>query len=95
MNRDLNDQQLSNIYDDLVRENQNVLAEIKREEIGRGMTTVNQASNAPITEQKGDMPIQGQGKLYNLSKKLDNLELLSDGTPKPRKPKNIVFDIKK
>jgi|TARA_R110000803_G_scaffold40780_1_gene87839 hypothetical protein len=34
MNRDLNDQQLSNIYDDLVRENQNVLAEIKREDIG-------------------------------------------------------------
>lgn len=34
MNRDLNDQQLSSIYDDLVRENQNVLAEIKREEIG-------------------------------------------------------------
>jgi len=68
---------------------------IFRNVYGRGMTTVNQASNAPITEQKGDMPIQGQGKLYNLSKKLDNLELLSDGTPKPRKPKNIVFDIKK
>jgi hypothetical protein len=32
--KDLNDQQLSSIYDDLVRENQNVLAEIKREEIG-------------------------------------------------------------
>tara|TARA_R110000822_G_C15294043_1_gene491323 strand:+ start:1315 stop:1521 length:207 start_codon:yes stop_codon:yes gene_type:complete len=34
MNRDLNEQQLSCIYDDLVRENQSVLAEIKREEIG-------------------------------------------------------------
>jgi hypothetical protein len=31
---DLNEQQLSNIYDSLVRENQSVLAEIKREEIG-------------------------------------------------------------
>lgn len=66
---------------------------IFRQVYGRGMTTRSQASNAPITEQKDD--IKGMGKLYNLSKKLDGLELLSDGTPKPRKPKNIVFDIKK
>lgn len=57
---------------------------------GRGMTT-----KTPITEQKEDTPIKGEGKLYNLAKKLDNLELLYDGTQKPRKPKNIVFEIKK
>lgn len=69
---------------------------IFRQVYGRGMTTRSQTgADTPITEQKDDMPIQGMGKLYNLSKKLDNLELLSDGTQKPRKPKNIVFEIKK
>jgi len=52
-------------------------------------------TKTPITEQKEDTPIKGEGKLYNLAKKLDNLELLYDGTQKPRKPKNIVFEIKK
>jgi hypothetical protein len=66
---------------------------IFRQVYGRGMTITSKTSDTPITEKNDD--IKGLGKLYNLSKKLDGLELLSDGTPKPRKPKNIVFDIKK
>ena len=66
---------------------------IFREIYGRGINS-NQNLKMPIIQEKDTDSIKGLGKLYNVSKKLENLNLLSDGSFVKRKPKNIVFEIK-